>query len=118
MPQILTSTATRTPLVFHQGILLDDGNVCHNTPIYGKPVCEAKEDFTGAGRKILKSQPLPLTDEEILQRHAQLEHQPFHLLTFNCEQYVSEIATGRKVSHQLIAWLMAASVITIYILSR
>ena len=94
---LIKSTASRNPLLFHRGIVVveENGRVCiaHNTPMYrncygGNVIVETLESFLSDGRKILLVENSPLQYEDVYCWNDKVKAQKFDTMIFNCEHYV------------------------------
>lgn len=108
---LLTARVKSLPLIFHKGLIVLEENqvyVWHNTPMYknqfgGSVIKETLQDWLKS-RTITKCEKTDLDKTEIETLSNQMKHKPFHLLNFNCEQYVFLIKDKVSKSPQLRFW--------------
>ena len=113
---IIKSTASRNPFLFHRGVVIIEGGdvlIAHNTPMKrnsfgGNVVVDTLEQFLDDGRKILEVAPSCLERHEIDFGLEQMKYMRFDSFNFNCEHFVHYLATCRKDSPQLDKWVWMA----------
>lgn len=90
--------------VMHQGILLGDDRVLHNTPRRGEHV-SSMEDFRRG--KTVRARRLDKTQRARALHHAECaaegDARKYNLLRNNCEHTVTRATTGQATSPQLLA---------------
>ena len=92
----------------HQGVVLRDGKVLHNTPLRGEHVSTEAEFRRG---KPMRVRRLHAAQRGNTLRYAeQGERRRYNLFTNNCEHTVSRAADGRAESPQLATWAAGVGV--------
>ena len=94
--------ARRKGFLMHQGVVLRDGTVLHNTPLRGEHVSTEAEFRRG---KPMRVRRLGEAERGSTLRYAeQGERRGYNLFTNNCEHTVTRAAGGRAESPQLATW--------------
>lgn len=93
----------RKGFVMHQGVVLADGRILHNTPFRGEHVC-TEHEFR-AGRRLYVSHQSLDARRRALRTTTEREPRRYHLLTNNCEHTVHRHVHGRAQSPQLRSWI-------------
>ncbi len=94
--------ARRKGFLMHQGVVLRDGTVLHNTPLRGEHVSSEAEFRRG---KPMRVRRLDEAQRGSTLRYAeQRERRGYNLFTNNCEHTVTRAAGGRAESPQLVTW--------------
>lgn len=94
--------ARRKGFLMHQGVVLRDGSVLHNTPLRGEHVSSEAEFRRG---KPMRVRRLDEAQRGNTLRYAeQGARRGYHLFTNNCEHTVTRAAGGRAESPQLVTW--------------
>ncbi|MYE80569.1 MAG: hypothetical protein F4X36_01715, partial [Gammaproteobacteria bacterium] len=95
--------ARRKGFLMHQGVVLRDGTVLHNTPLRGEHVSTEAEFRRG---KPMRVRRLGEAERGSTLRYAeQGERRGYNLFTNNCEHTVTRAAGGRAESPQLATWV-------------
>jgi hypothetical protein len=103
--------ARRKGLVMHQGVVLPDGNILHNTPFRGEHVSSAAE--FRAGRRVYVSRSRAGDFSDRLYTAAPAADRGYNLFTNNCEHTVSRITHGAPESPQLRSWVAGLGFATV-----
>lgn len=105
---ILKCSINSLPFIYHYGVILNEGNgilkVIHNAPIknkYGGGINVDSLDKFLKTRKIDEAKPTKLTRKDILLSVNKYVKQPFNLITWNCEHYITKLQTGYAQSPQI-----------------
>lgn len=98
----------RKGLVMHRGIVLEDGQVFHNTPRQGEHISSLNE-FRQDKRMFVHEMNAP-ERLEALRSCGQESDRGYNLFTNNCEHSISRAATGKGKSPQLISFLVSGGV--------
>lgn len=100
----------RKGIVMHRGIVLEDGEILHNTPWLGKHT-SSLEDFSKNKRLYPSYHPYGVR-ERTLENLETDDHRYYNPFTNNCEHVVTRATTGRASSPQLRGWLLGAAFAT------
>ena len=98
----------RKGLVMHRGIVLEDGQVFHNTPFQGEHVSSMSE-FRKNKRMFVHEMDSSEHLDSLHIRRAGLDRN-YNLFTNNCEHTISRATTGRGRSPQLVSFLISGGV--------
>lgn len=97
--------ARRKGFLMHQGVVLRDGTVLHNTPLRGEHVSTEAEFRRG---KPMRVRRLDEAQRGNTLRYAeQGARRGYNLFTNNCEHTVTRAAGGCAESPQLVTWAAA-----------
>ena len=94
--------------VMHQGVVLGDGRVLHNTPLRGEHV-STEADFR-RGRRLHVRRLDAVQRQRALHYAEDSDRRRYNLFTNNCEHTVSRAAEGRAESPQLATWAVGFGV--------
>ena len=85
----------------HHGLLMDDGQVLHNTPFRGEHV-SSYDDFS-KGRDVYQhsTESLDSSNDSQRLREAIAQRRHYNPFTNNCEHTVNRIVSGQAQSSQL-----------------
>ena len=101
----------RKGFVMHQGLVLADGRILHNSPFRGEHVVSESE--FRAGKRLHVSR----TADPRLRRAAAAAlpdtRRGYNVLTNNCEHTVSRVTRGRAESPQLRSWIAGIGIATV-----
>ena len=104
----------RKGLVMHRGVVLDDGQVLHNTPLRGEHVSSLQE--FSAGRRVYRQSPPAAGERRRYMGRSFIPHserRAYHLLRNNCEHTVHRAVHGKARSPQLQGWVLGAGFATL-----
>lgn len=107
----------RKGVFMHRGIVLEDGNVLHNTPFRG-PHESSLYEFAKDKSIYPSNHPTEVRERtlENLDADTSRRYNPF---TNNCEHLITRATTGRASSPQLKGWLLGAAFATAgFVLTR
>lgn len=121
---ILKASVNSLPIIIHWGIVSVEGSeilVYHNTPmetnvVGGSVVHEPLNDWLSE-RTVVDVIPSALTTKQIQNYANSVAYQPFDLVNFNCEHFISEITTGESYSPQLVFLTVAIVVVLVVVFS-
>jgi hypothetical protein len=90
-------------LVEHAGAYLDDNQVIHNSPDGDVEVCSVEQFADGKNIKVVTSGLSELQAQQLRERAKQklAQAKRYNVISFNCEQLVSEIINGVTSSPQI-----------------
>lgn len=117
---IIKSTIVNNGLAFHTGIILVEDEkilIAHNTPMCknssgGNVIVETLDDFLADGREIVRRVPTNLSYEHIIASIESVKNVPFHIVDFNCDDFIFYVRTGKKRKSQLRTFEKRISAIT------
>lgn len=104
---VVFTSCSNAQVCYHIGIVCEDNGrkkVYHNAPTitnrYGGNVCsEYWNDFL-KGSYVYKVVRTKVTKDRIVYVSKMHKKEKWHELFFNCEDYIAEIVTGKRVSNQ------------------
>ena len=104
---VVFTSCSNAQVCYHIGIVCEDNGrkkVYHNAPTitnrYGGNVCSEKWDDFLKGSYVYKVVRTKVTKDRILYVSKMHKKEKWRELFFNCEDYIAEIVTGKRVSNQ------------------
>ncbi|MCY3884804.1 MAG: hypothetical protein OXG24_07765 [Gammaproteobacteria bacterium] len=98
----------RKGLVMHRGIVLEDGQVFHNTPFQGEHVSSLHE--FRKNKRMFVHEMDAVERLEALRACGGNSDRNYNLFTNNCEHTISRASTGKGRSPQLVSFLISGGV--------
>lgn len=72
--------------------------------------CESADTFM-AKRRVIKERKATKSAQEVIAYYEQNKHRPYNWLTYNCEHFATECATGKRQSPTLRGYVSAAIIV-------
>ena len=91
----------------HRGIVLEDGNVLHNTPLQGRHTSTLAE--FSKNKTIYPANHLPRIRDRTLSNVTNDEHDRYNPFSNNCEHTVTRATKNEARSPQLRGWIVGAA---------
>ena len=107
----------RKGVFMHRGIVLEDGNVLHNTPFRG-PHESTLSEFS-KNKSIYPANHTMSVRERTLDNIEADSSRFYNPFTNNCEHFITRASSGKATSPQLKGWLLGAAFATAgFVLTR